>query len=282
MIPFPITKAIIVTCFIFGIVMVAFAGPHDIVIVQSGGPSASEQAQQQIDRLAKQIASTAGWDINSVSGKYFDSNEEAAQYIQKNKPGFVLGDLGFYLQFRDQLSLKVFNQATLRGKNEIIYYVVALKGTLKSLADLKGKTLLGAHLENPKFIERIVFDGAISLESDVKAEKQRSLRALRKLKKGEADAVLLDEKEHASLSTGGLPFQIEVDTIFTSRPVPNNGFMTVGKTATAEDIKSFAEAAKNFCNYQDAKEICKDFDIQGFKPIDDGFFSKIRNQYKGK
>lgn len=283
MIPIRISKSIILALFLtFLIAGSVYAGPHDIVVVQSGGPSASEQAQQQIDRLAKQIAATAGWDVNTVSGKYFDNNMEAAEYVKKNKPAFVLGDLGFYLEFRDQLDLKVFNQATLRGKNDVTFYVVAQKNSFKSLDDLKGKTLCGTHLENPKYIERIVFEGAISLGDDVKVTKQRSLRSLRKLAKGEADAVLLDEKEHSSLKSGGLPFEADFVTIFTSKPVPNNGFMTVGNTASSEDIKAFTEAAKNFCEYQDAKEICKDFDIQGFKPINDSFFSEIRNQYKGK
>lgn len=278
-----IERRLIIFLVTFALVLVsvpALAGPHDLVVVRPGGPSASEQALAQIDRLAKQLAEKAGWDKTTAKGSYFTDEAEGLKYIKANKPGFILGSMGFYLKYRDELGLTIINQAILAGSLESKYYVVSKKGGPASLADLKGKTFAGTHLEEPEFVERILLERALAFDKDVTIKTMRSLRALKKLAKGEVDAVILDQKEYDGIAQ--LPFAGDLQTIFTSKPVPNNGFMSVKGNATAADKAAFLKSATNFCSYEDAKGICEDFDIQGFKPAKDGSFSGLRNLYKGK
>ena len=258
----------------------AWAGPHDIVVVRPSGPSASEQAQAQIDRLTKQIAAKAGWNAAGASGRYFTSEDEAVAYIKAKRPGFVLGSLGFYLKYRDALGITMVNQAVVKGSTKSQYYVVAKKGTLQTLDELSGKTLGGVHLDEPQFVERNVFDGKLTFGDQVKIQPMRSLRALRRLDKGELDAVILDQKEKDSLAalTMGAGFEL----IFASRPISNGGFMTITANASAKDVQVFTQAAKDFCTYDEGKEICKDFDIQEFRPASDGLFAAERAKFKGK
>lgn len=266
---------------VFGAVpSLAHAGARDLVVIRPGGPSPSDEAQKQIDNLAKQLAKKAGWDEGATTGRYFNDESEGLAYIKQTKPGFVLGTLGFYLKHKDSLGLRVINQGIVHGKTESQFYLVAREGTLKSLADLKGKTLAGTHLQEPEFIERIVLNHALTFGTDVKVQAMPSLRALRKCNKGEVDAVILDEKEMESLSD--LPFGSQLEPFFASKPLPNTGFMAIQNGPSAADIKSFAAATAAFCSFEDGKTICKDFDIQGFKPVNDSFYEKIRTQYKGK
>jgi len=259
----------------------AQAGPHDIVVIRPGGPSPSEQAQQQIDRLTKELARKSGWDSVGVVGRYFTDEKEALAYIKANKPGFVLSSLGFYLKYGKPLGLKVINQAILNGKTESKYYVVVKKGAYKSIDELAGKTMAGAHLQEPEFVERIVFENRMIFGVDVNILPERALRSLRKLTKGKVDAVILDQKEYNSL--GELDFAKELELIFSSAPIPNNGFAVISANINPADIKAFEKAAANFCRYSDAKTICEDFDIQGFSPVNQSVFSKYKTMYsKGK
>lgn len=268
-----------VIIFIFS--ALAIAGSYDIVVVRPGGPTASEQAQQQIDRLTKQIAEKAGWSSVGVVGRYFTDDSKALSYITANKPGFVLGSLGFYLKYRDKLGLRIINQATIGGKTTSKYYIVARKGTVPNLEGLKGKVLAGTHLEEPEFVQRVVFENQVMFGTEVKVLPGRTIRSLRKLTMGKVDAVILDEKEYSSL--GELDFAPELELIFTSKDIPNNGFAVITKNVTKSQIAAFEKAASDFCQHSDAKTICEDFNIQGFTPVKDSAYNQFRAMYnKGK
>ena len=256
----------------------AFAGPYDIVVVRPGGPSQSEQAQEQIDRLAKELGKKAQW-AGMASGRYFNDEAQALEFIRLNKPGFLLGSLGFYLKHSQALGLTMTNQAVIKGPTKSQYYIVAKKGTLAAIVQLEGKTLAGVHLEEPEFVERIVLDRALVFGKQVTINPMRSLRALKRLDQGQVDAVILDQKEYDSL--GSLPMGAAVEMIFVSKPIENGGFMAIRKNASPADIQSFTQAAQDFCSFKDSGEICTDFDIQSFKPVTDGLFATVHNQYKG-
>jgi ABC transporter, phosphonate, periplasmic substrate-binding protein len=256
----------------------AAAEPYQMVVVNPGGPSPSEQAQQQVDRMAKEVGVAAGWPESATSASYFNDSAAALAFIQQSKPGFVLGTPGFYLKYRKELKLSLFCQALLSGASEGQYFVVAKKDSFAALADLKGKTLAGTHLNEPEFVQRVVFEG--KLDPEVKTKSMRSLRALRRLTKGEVDAVLLDAKEHAGMGT--LEFAKSLVTIYQSKPIPNAGFMVVSGNVAPQQVKALAKALGGFCEMSSGTEICRDFDISGFKPATDATLSGIVKLYEGK
>ena len=255
---------------------IAIAGPHDLVVLQPGGVSPSPEAQEQIMRLAKEIATQAGWDANSVSAIYFDETEPALAHIKTAKPGFVLGTLGFYLKYKDQLKLTMVNQILRAGQPDSRYYIVVTNDAIKSLDDLKGKTIAGVHFEEPEFIEKVVLQGKLPFSS-VTVKPMRSLRALRRLATGKVDAVLLDGIEHKDL--GSVPIEAKFQTIFTSEPIPNAGFMAIGGNATQADIQALQKALKNFCTQAEGAGICKDYNINGFRDIAPATYDKVKSLY---
>jgi len=77
------------------------------------------------------------------------------------------------------------------------------------------KTVAGSSLSEPEFVQKIVFEGSLKLGADVKAKQMSGLPALKALRAGEVDAVVLDAQEFQSLPA--LPFASEFTTIFTSK-----------------------------------------------------------------
>ena len=241
-----------------------FAGPHDLAVIRPGGATASDEAQKNVDNFLKLIARLAGWPAESANARYFNNENEGLQYIQMKKPGFVLVTPGFYLKYRKKLNLTPVNKVSLAGRTTCSFFVVAKKGGLSALGDLKNKTVAGSSLSEPEFVEKIVFEGALKLGPDVKAKQMSGLPSLKALRAGEVDAVVLDAQEYQSLPA--LPFASEFATIFTSKPITNTGIMAVGKNADDTAIKALIEATKGFCATPEGKNLCTTFQITGFEP----------------
>jgi len=239
------------------------AGAHDLAVVQPGGPNPSPEAQKNVGNLLAQIALAAGWADKGVAS-FTNKETEGVQIIQTKKPGFILSTPGFYLKYKDKFGLVPVNKIVMDGSTTVKYYVVAKKGAPAGLASLQGKSIAGASFAEADFIQKVVFENQLALNKDVTVKKMSGLSALRALRNGEVDAVLLDGKEFKSLP--GLPFAGELETIWASAPIPLTGIMAVGKNATAADIQAMQTACSNFCNTAGGKGVCETFEIDGFQP----------------
>jgi ABC-type phosphate/phosphonate transport system substrate-binding protein len=244
--------------------LASFAGPHDMVVVRPGGPLDSDEAQQNVGKLLKQIAQAAGWAPESSSAKYFNVSAKALKHIKAKKPGFIFTTPGFYLKYRKKLALVPVNKISISGSTQSSYRVVVKKGTIAALADLKGRTLAGSTLADQEFVQKIVLEGALKLDKDVTVKAMSGLSALKALNAGEVAAVVLDGQEYQSLP--GLSFASEIETLYTSKPVTNTGIMAIGKNTDDASIKALLGATKDFCSTTDGKDICATFQITGFEP----------------
>jgi hypothetical protein len=242
----------------------SFAGPHDLVVIRPGGPLDSDEAQQNVGNLLKQIAKAAGWAPESASSKYFNNAAKVLKHIKAKKPGFLFTTPGFYLKYRKKLSLVPVNKISIAGSTQSSYRIVAVKGTAASLADLKGKILAGSTLAEQEFVQKIILEGALKLGTDVTAKPMSGLPALKALHAGEVNAVVLDGQEYQSLP--GLPYASEFETIYTSKPITNTGILAIGKNTDDASIKALLEATKTFCSTAEGKDICATFQISGFEP----------------
>ena len=253
---------------------VAFVGAaHRLAVVRPGGPPATDQAQQQVAGLLAQLGAAAGWPAGSTDAAYFNTTEAGLKHIQQVKPGFVLATPGFYLAYRQTLKLRPINQVVLPEGDTSRYFVVVRQGTAARLADLKGQTLAGAHLAEPKFIERIVLDGALAFGKDVTVQAMSGLSALRQLSKGEVFAVIVDAKEHQAMAA--LPFAADLAVVFTSEPLPNTGIMAVGGNASPSEIEALRRVAPGFCASPTGAPICRTFEIKAFANVDESLFADL-------
>jgi hypothetical protein len=254
------------------------AGPRDLVVVRPGGPTASEEAASQVNRLIREIAVRAGWPPETVNAYYFNRAGDALAHISGNRPGFILTTPGFFLAQRTSLCLEPLNQVLLGGSDTHCYYIVARKeGGPTSLDGLKGKTLTGAPITEADFVERVVLGGRFDFGADLMANHGRALSSLRKLCRGDLDAVILDDTEHGGLAS--LPFAGELATIWSSAPLPNTGIFAVGDTARDKDTKALLAATSDFCSGEEGSAICETYGISGFKPAPDHVFEALIQQY---
>ena len=259
------------------LVQSAWAGPHDLLVIRPGGPAASDEAQAQVGRLIAEIAQKAGWPAGSATAHYFNREADGLAAIEADRPGFVLTTPGFYLKHGAELSLTPINRVQIDGKTAQSYYVVALKTGPASLDDLKGRTLAGAPLTEPEFVERIVLGGRFAFGTDLTATAMPGLRALKKLVKGEVDAVAVDATEYKALAS--LPFAGDLATIYTSDPVPSTGLMALGGVATEADVKALAEATASFCDDGESKAVCRTYGIEGFVPASAETYKAMADAY---
>jgi hypothetical protein len=227
--------------------------------------------------LIVEIARRAGWEEASVQATYFNRAADAVAHIANNPPGFLLTSPGFFLEHRTALKLEPINQILINHRDTHQYYIVVRKDTFASLGDLQGSTLAGAALAEPDFVERIVLERRFDFGTDLKVEYRRSLSALRKLRQGELDAVILDEMEHTSLEQ--LPFAGELTTLFTSAPVPNTGIFALEEVATEGDAEALAAATDGFCKMHEGSAICETYGISGFKRVRPDLFDDLSKQF---
>jgi hypothetical protein len=260
------------------IAQVSPAASRDLVVVRPGGPTASEEAGQQVTRLIREIAVRAGWPPGSVSAFYFNRAEDALAHIAQRRPGFILTTPGFFLAQRLSLGLEPLNQILLDGGDTHRYHIVARKeGGPSSLDDLPGKSLAGAPLAEAEFVERVVLGGRFSFGTDLTATQGRALSSLRKLLRGDLEAVILDDTEHGGVPS--LPFAGELATIWSSEPLPNTGIFTVQGTTTDDDARALLAATGDFCSGEEGAAICATYGISGFRPVPDGVFEALIRQY---
>ncbi len=192
----------------------------------------------------------------------------------------MLASPGFFLEQKTALRLRPINQILINGRDTHRYYIMVRKGTLSDLDELRGKTLAGAVLAEPEFVETVVLEGRFDFGADLTAEFRRALSALRNLRQGELAAVILDEMEYAGLTH--LPFADELTTLFTSAPFPNTGIFELADVAVATDREALVEATEDFCSIGEGAAICETYGITGFKRVRPQLFDDLIHKFDGR
>jgi len=269
---------LLVSGLVFCLSAPAAAGSRDLVVLRPGGPPANEQAQAQVAQLLAQITAALGWPADSAKAHYFNRTEEGLDFIRKNKPGFVFSTPGFYLKYREELQLQPINQVMLPEGAEVYYYIVVQKGTIKHLDDLRGRTLAGAHLAEPEFIEKVVLNNRLKFGVDLKIQQKSAFTALRELSKGQLDAVMIDTLEQRSLAS--LSFADQLEIIYHSTPIPNTGMMAIDGNAEAADIAALNKACTDLCGTAAGAAVCETFGIKTFIPIKTDLYRGMIEQWK--
>ena len=132
--------------------------------------------------------------------------------------------------------------------------------------------------EDERFINAIVFNGKINISSYFKlAPTLRPLSALRKLKTGEVDAVLVNEMQYRALQTMAL-FK-EINTVFVSQPIPALGLMMTDTAVNNSIRDQVVKAIGKMCSLDEGRDVCRNFGLEGFNPIKEGQLSDVLRKY---
>lgn len=240
----------------------AFAGPRDVLVELSGAGATKELAQSYVDMFLRYAETNLSWSANGSKGTFEDNGASAIAALKSLKPGFAMLDPDVYLALRKEYALQMI--ATVSGPPmDRGHLSVVVKGdTVKTLDDLKGKTLSATNATSPRYLSKIVFGGKLDAATHFTLKKASTATAPKKaLDRGEADAALLDDAQVKNLLPG-------MRVIFTSAPLPPTPFVAVGKNAKKEDIAAVGKMVQSMCGDPKGAEVCKALQITSFGPVD--------------
>lgn len=259
------------------------AEPDDTIhfaIIFPGGPSPGGEGKQMIDQFIQHLADMASLDRDKIEGQYFNQISTAVDAIKNHNNTYILGSTGFFLAHRTDLKLVPLTTLSMGGTDTEKYYVIVKKGAYTDLNGLKGRKLSGNVLyEDERFINAIIFAGKVDISSHFTLMPTlRPLSALRKLRTNGVDAVLLNEMQYRALQSMAL-FK-EIDTVFVSQPIPALGLMMTDTAVNNGVRDQVVTAVGQMCAIDEGRDVCRNFGLEGFNPIEKGRLSDVIRKYK--
>lgn len=245
----------------------AFAGPRDFLVQMGSVGGTTESAANYIEMFLRYTETALKWTANASAGSFFPDATGAIDYIKDKKPGFAMLDPEIWLELRKKEDLHVLAAVHGHGIDRGHLSVVVKGDKIKTLDDLKGKTLVANHLASKRYLSKIVFDGKLDAATHFKlVPTQSPMKGLKSLERGEADATLLDDDQLAESKK--LPFASELHVIYTSGALPPAPLVSFGKVAKKDDASQVAKLVLTMCSDPKGAEVCKALRITKFAAPD--------------
>jgi hypothetical protein len=258
---------------------VAPPSPITVLVCYPGGSVRTPDAESAMGSMLGVLEETGGWASGTMTSHFTSKIEDAEKFLGEQKPQFAITTLGTFLKYREELNLIPLVQPRIQGSSLDIYRIVVRQGTFTTVEELKGKTLAGLLVEEPVFLNRVVFQGSVDPASFFALKSSRRvLRSLRDLVKGELDAVIVNSQQYSAL--GSLPFADELEVVFTSEEIPLAGVVANGQRTTADERERFSQALLKMCDHQDGTQLCDLFGLEGFVPADSADFAKATHLWE--
>src|SRR5262249_9510683 len=127
--------------------------------------------------------------------------------------------------------------------------LVKSESPAKTLHDLKGKKLASNHLQSPKYLSKVVFDGKIDVEKFFVLVPQTSMiRSLKAVERGEADAALLGPADMDYLKANNSPYLQTLRVLWESSKIPPTPVVMFKKRADPKEAEKLTKALTDLCN----------------------------------
>jgi hypothetical protein len=238
-----------------------------VFVVREHGVGSAVQVQPYLDRFIALAAELNGW--KSAQGTYFTSRSVAEAQISALKPHYAILSLGAFLGLREKYRLNVIGHVAVWRGGGNRYFLVSRAAT--DLESCKGRRLASNHTDDPRFLERVVANGAFELEDFTPVAATRPLQPIKQVIAGEADCALIDDAQQAELShiEGGADLQV----VWTSRELPPMvvaAFPDVGSAAR----KRLQDSMGRVCE-GDAKAACNEVGIVSLEPATDEDYADV-------
>ncbi len=236
-------------------------------VIFLGGPDTGAEGERIISQFMESLTKLSGLKKDSLQGKYFNTVDSAKTYIRQNKNSYIMGSIAFYLANKKGMNLVPLAVVKIQGGSKEQYYLITNKERYKALSELKGKVLSGNILyEDKKFINRMIFNNTLDISEYFKLKpSSRPLSAVRKLLKGEYDAVLLNNLQYNNLKS--LAEFNKIQIVHKSPQMPSLGLMMVNTEKDNSVKNKIINTVTRMCNQKDTNEACKNFGIEGFDQI---------------
>lgn len=250
----------------------AQAGPRDLVICMPGSPGTTTGAQSYMAPFFRRIESLAGWPASTINGSFHPTYTSCMSRIRSKRPGFAVLSLGVYLEQRKRYKMRVIGQVDiLYGPGNRLYLVVK-KGTYTSLAQLKGKRLTSDHLEETKFLSKVMFGGKIDVTKHFKLKKVRAVaKGMRDVKRGRSDATIINGEQLRIMKSRGYPLVV----LHKSPPLPSAPLVALGSYAHGGDITKMKQVVGAMCSSTQGRKLCRNTGIKGARRATNGTYAKM-------
>lgn len=246
-----------------------------LLVCYVGGPGTAKQSEPVLEKFMRTIEAATGWAKDSVQGVYRTRLSECQSYVDKNRPNAIVVDLPTYLKKHKAWKLEPLAHMGAATKKQ--YFVLVREGSYKTLAALKGKTLVTTLAKDARFISRAVFAKKLDAAKHfVLKRTRRALKGIRKVARGQADATLVDEAAFAHLKN--LPLPKKLTAIFSSGKLPGLTLTLVSGTK-AKLKKSLKKALPKICRGEGGK-LCQTFSVSSFSPAKAALYRKLQKAYK--
>lgn len=237
----------------------AHAGARDLVICMPGSPGSTAGAKAYMAPFFRRIESLAGWPASTINGSFHPRYSGCMSRIRAVKPGYAVLSLGVYLEQRKSLRLRVIGSVDiLYGAGSRLYLVVK-KGRYTSLAQLKGKQLTSDHLEESKFLNKVMFGAKIDVNTHFTLKKVRATtKGMRDVKRGRADATIINDQQLRLMKKRGYPLVV----LHKSPRLPGAPLVALGSYARSGDVTKMKKVAAAMCSGSQGKKLCRSTGIK--------------------
>jgi len=261
----------------------------ELLVCAPGFPGTPEQAKGVMDALAAAIARGAGWGEGRVRARYVATEVEGVTALKQRRPALLLPTLPFYCKHHALIRGELVAASKLADKPTEAFRVVAPRAFQgDGLAALRGKRLTGTRIEDPNFLSRVVFAGALDARRDLTlVDGKRTLRALKLATEGEADALLLSDDEWRLLQTPELKPRLDGwRTVFESAALPSAPMVALGATPEAKPDAALVAAVQRALLAlhagDEGKKLCERLRVTGFAKPDPTPYAAVVKRYHRK
>jgi|SRR5579883_475572 len=259
----------------------ARAESRDFVVYAPGMGGSQQQAKPYLDTFLRALEKQLGWPSGSASGEYLDDAREFTTYLAGKKPGFGLISPSMYLSLACGKT-PVTPLVSAVGSTDVgavsRFYVVVKSGTANKLEDLKGKRLSSNHLDDPKFVSRVIFDGKVDAATFFQLQPTSStVKPFKSIDRGEADAALVDDDQLRHMKS--LPFGQSLKVVYESPPLPPYPVVAFDKNVKAPEREAVRKALLSLCSSKEGAEVCRSITIKRFEAIDPKVWKGALDRY---
>lgn len=252
----------------------AEAGPRDFLICIPGSSGTSQSAQSYLTPFFQRLESLAGWPGGSTTGSYQPTYAGCLQQISTGRPGFAVLSLGVYLEQLKAHRLKVIGQVEMFAGAGAKLHLVVKGNTYKTVADLKGKSLVSNHLEETKFLNRIMFGGKLDVTRHFQL-RQVSLttKGMRDVARGRADATIVNDDELRTMKSRD--FGKDLVVLHESPALPGAPMVLFGGNAAQADVAKIQRSIAGMCKGTEGSKLCLSAGIRSMKTATDAAFAPM-------
>jgi len=248
-----------------------------LIVCYPGKGGILRQARRSVKKMTAILGRLAGFSEGSYTADFITQPDACKKALQDESVHFVIPTLEFFLTYREKFHLKPLAVPSIKGSSTTRWYVLVKKGTFQDLKELKGKRLGGATVKMPLLLKKLVFGCRLDPSTYFHLESTgRTLRDLRRLNRGQLDAVIVDSREYESLKS--LDFGKDLSAIYTSEPEPLSPVLAVDERAK-DKAASFQKALLKFCSDSEGKGFCEIFGIDSFVPVKKGFYRDVKKAW---